>query len=191
MDWVKMAQEVNEFERLRYVYLNQIVETKAKKDFDFSVDSLGKSIGPFKVGNYYKMEYYLAATFLKNDILELIEPLDVQKIQKLAFNESRSNEINKIDKNTYVAIREHMDVLAGKLQRKLIPDREFKSFNSNVQDLITVRMRKISNYSQTQQNMKILQLFSDEERLLLNDLTSEIIKWRTYFGSIGSPKKKE
>ena len=186
-----MAQEINEFERLRNVYLNQIVETKAKKDFDFSVDILGKSIGPFKVGNYYKMEYYLAATFLKNDILELIEPLDVQKIQKLAFNESRSNEINKIDKNTYVAIREHMDVLAGKLQRKLIPDREFKSFNSNVQDLITVRMKKISNYSQTQQNMKLLQSFSEEERILLNNLTNELIQWRTYFGSIGSPKKKE
>jgi hypothetical protein len=137
------------------------------------------------------MEYFIAATFLKQDILELIDPLDVQKIQKIAFNESRSNEINKIDKNTYVAIREHMDVLAGKLQRKLIPDKEYKSFNSNIQDLITVRLKKIANYSQNQQNMKTLQSFSDEERMLLNNLAGYVTTWRNYFGTDMAHKKKE
>ena len=66
-----------DLERIRHQYLNRIVETKANRDFDETIEIFGKKIGPFHAGNHYKMEFWIAKTFLKRDILKLVSNNDI------------------------------------------------------------------------------------------------------------------
>lgn len=174
-----MKSTERELKRLRYKFLNKIVDTRAVKDFKNSIEVLGRNIGPFIAGNHYRMEYWAVKPFLKHDILELTdrEKLDVQKIQKLAFTESRASQIEKIDENLFFAIREYLDILKSKNQQ----DRRFRDVYSNVQDLISVRLGKIGSLSQAKQTMRLIQNLTAEEKVLIEKLSTSFREWNKFF----------
>jgi hypothetical protein len=172
-----------DLERIRVKYINKLVETRAKVDFKDSLEVFGKIIGPFTSGNHYKMEFWIAKIFIKNDILELVDSdqLNLQNIQKIAFIEGRSKEINKIDPHLFTSMKEYMDILIGKLKLNMATQRQFREIYSNALDLIVVRHRKILNLSQTHLSMRNIQNLSEEEKILMNNLTEDIESWKKYF----------
>jgi hypothetical protein len=172
-----------ELERIRIKYINRYVETRAKIDFNQSIEIFGKIIGPFTTGNHYRMEFWIAKIFLKNDILELVDgdQLNLQNIQKIAFTEGRSKEINKIDPFLFTSLKEYMDLLSGKIKLNLAVPRQFREIYSNAQDLIVVRHRKILSLSQTQLSTKNTQNLTEEEKILMNNLTDDIECWKKYY----------
>lgn len=172
-----------ELERIRVRYINRFVETRAKIDFNETFEVFGKNIGPFTAGNHYKMEFWIAKIFMKYDILELADgdQLNLQNIQKIAFTEGRSKDVNKIDSHLFTSIREYMDLLTGKLKLNLATQRQFREIYSNALDLIVVRHRKILSLSQTQLSMKNTLNLTEEERILMNNLTDDIESWKKYF----------
>jgi hypothetical protein len=174
-----------ELERIRLKYINRIIETRAKVDFGQSFEIFGKVIGPFTTGNHYKMEFWIAKIFIKNDILEFVEgeQLNLQNIQKIAFTEGRSKDINKIDSFLFTAIREYMDILVGRLKLNFATPKQFREIYSNVQDLMVVRHRKILSLSQTQMSMsmKNTQNLTEEEKVLMSSLTDDIDDWKRFF----------
>lgn len=178
-----MRSTKKELKRLRYTFLNEIVDTRALKDFKQSIEVLGKKVGPFKAGNHYRMEFWVAKTFLINDILQLTEKdkLDVQKIQKIAYKESRSRKIEKIDENLFLAIHEYLDVLNERVKRNLTKERKFKDVYSNVQDLVIVRQRKVGNLSQTKHTIRKIQNLAASEKVLIEHLSGTFEGWGQFF----------
>lgn len=182
-----------ELERIRHQYLNKIVETQAIRDFKESIDVFGKKIGPLSKGNHYKMEFWIAKSFLKRDIIrlvgrdestegeEVIGKLDVQEIQKIAFDQGRSHEINDIGKNLFTAIKEFLDVLSYRVKMKLTPEKKYKTLFSNIQDLIMIRHRRILNLSHMKQSLKVTQNLTQEEKILMDNLTDNLITWKNFF----------
>ncbi|MCP4763316.1 MAG: hypothetical protein GY870_16195 [archaeon] len=188
-----MSSTTKELERIKYKFLNRNVETKAKRNFDHSTEILGKIIGPFVAGNQYKMEYWIAKSFIKNDILELTdkERLDVQKVQKIAFKEGRSGEINNIDNNLFTSIKENLSILSyrNKKSKELTTDKELRTFFSNAQDLVTIRHRKIVNLSQMKQTIRRQQNLTDEEKILISNISDDFADWRKYY--LDAQKKRK
>ncbi|MHA1822052.1 MAG: hypothetical protein ACTSVC_16380 [Promethearchaeota archaeon] len=159
------------------------METKAKRDFNGTIKILDKRLGPFIFGNTYRMEFWIAKIFIKNDILELADDnkWDVQKIQKIAFTEGRSQEIKKTEDYLFTGIREYLEIMKYKKDMGLIPERIFKTLVSNMQDLITVRLRKIILLIQTKNNIALRENLSEEEKILIDDLSNNFGQWKEFF----------
>ncbi|MHA1728919.1 MAG: hypothetical protein ACTSWY_09325 [Promethearchaeota archaeon] len=174
-----------DLERIRHEYLNKIVETQALKDFKESVKILGKRIGPFSKGNHYKMAYWIAKIFIKREILKLAEhdgdKLNVKAIQKIAFNQGRTHEINNIGGNLFTVIKEYMKILSSWTEKDLTHEKKFKSLYSNFQDLITIRHRKILNLCQMKQSFNVTRNLTQEEQILMKYLSDAIFQWKDFF----------
>jgi hypothetical protein len=168
--------------RIKHRYLSRIIETKAKMDFKHSVVILGKKVGPFISGNHYKLDFGVAKTFIENGILDFAgeEILDVQTIQKIAFTEGRSNSLTKVDSNLFTAVKEYLDILSHKKQNNAIPQRQFTSLNSNAQDLLTVRYRKLLQLSKVKQTFKVTQNLTEEEKVFIKKLTENYVEWKSF-----------
>ena len=168
--------------RIKHRYLCRIIEVKAKVNFKHTVEILGKNVGPFDSGNHYKIEFGVAKTFIENGILDFAgdEVLDVQTIQKIAFTEGRSNVLTKVDPNLFTAVKEYLDILDHKIKTKSIPQRQYTSLNSNAQDLLTVRYRKLLMLSKVKQTFNVTQNLTDEEKVFIKKLTENYVEWKSF-----------
>lgn len=64
---------------------------------------------------------------------------------------------------------------------KLTPEKKYKTLFSNIQDLIMIRHRKILNLSQMKQSLKVTQNLTQEEKILMDNLTDNLITWKDFF----------
>ncbi|MBD3352543.1 MAG: hypothetical protein GF364_13730 [Candidatus Lokiarchaeota archaeon] len=172
-----------QLDRIRYKYINRVVETRAKKDFKTTVSVLGKKIGPFTAGNHYKLEFWIAKLFINYDILEIVgsDKLDLQNIQKIAYTEANAKEMKKVNPLLFTAIREYLNILASRIKNGFTRERKFKDIYSNVQDLITVRHRKVIRLSQMKLTVRRLQNLTEEEKVLMKSLSQDFKEWKKFF----------
>lgn len=178
-----MKETQKELERLRFQYINKMVEIRAQDDFNYSFNIIGKKIGPFLKGNTYKMEFWIASIFVKNNIAKFDEKhsFDVKKIQKIAYTESKSISINPINPETFIAIKEHLKILQFLHKKGKITYREFINFYSNAQDLVKVRHQKIIKLATANKSMNNTANLTKEEKLLVDEISGEIDGWRDFF----------
>jgi len=159
------------------------MEFRAIKNFNSSISILDKKIGPFIIGNHYHLEFWIAKPFIEREILEPIEDnkIDLQLIQKYAFNESRSKELKKLPNNFYISVKEYLTILAKQIKINEAYKKRFKDVYSNISDLLSIRERKILNIVQLDNFLHYYQNLTYEEKVLIDNLDNDLKDWRKYF----------
>lgn len=179
----------SQLNRLRHTFRNRIVEVKAIKHFKHDLEIFGNIIGPLIAGNHYKMEYWIAKVFAKHEFIEFIgsEEIDLLKLNKLADSENRSNEIKQLEPFLYIAITEHMDIKPSEWSAD---QRGFRRTNmsGSYHDLMMVRHRKILDISKLSANHSFSQKFTEEEKVLLERVASDVREWKEYFFKMNRKK---
>ncbi|MHA1339958.1 MAG: hypothetical protein ACTSRZ_07360 [Promethearchaeota archaeon] len=178
-----MKKTLKRLERIRFNYLNTPIELRAMKNFNRTIMILNKKIGPFLVGNHYHLEFWIAKPFIEREILQPTEEykIDLQLIQKFAFNESRSRELKKLPESFYIAVKEYLTILSKQTNLNYSYKKRFRDVYSNTLDLITVRQRKILNLSQMKNTSKYYQNLTPEEKVLIENINNDLSNWRKFF----------
>ncbi len=179
----------SQLNRLRHTFRNQMIEVKATKHFKHNVEVFGKIIGPLIAGNHYKMEYWIAKVFAKYQFIEFVgsEEIDLLKLNKLADSENRSNEIKQLDPFLYTAITEHMEIKPSEWSTEKGGFRR-TNMSGSYHDLMMVRHRKILDISKLSSNHSFSQKFTEEEKILLERVASDVREWKQYFFKMRSKK---
>jgi hypothetical protein len=167
------------------VFAHQKVDTVCIKEFPTSVIQLGRRVGPFKLGNPYKLEYYIARIFVEQGFLKFDEKnlINSMAIQKINFMESTNQEPRQIDDMIYVQSIQQLSLLDYLLKADKVPRRDFSQLYSDVNDLIRVRLAKIVRLATQPQLLKTRNLLTEEERILFDQLSHLIQEWQDYVPS--------
>jgi hypothetical protein len=154
------------------------VEVKAVKNFRHSVEIFGKIIGPLITGNHYKMEFWIAKVFVKREIAKFTESddINIQKIEKIVNTERFADDLKKIDPFLFTAINENMDIISTLEDGS----RKLGRYFSRAEDLMKIRQGKIFAVSRVGNSLNVTQNLSEEEKVLLDSLSSHISDWRVF-----------
>lgn len=163
-------------------FTHQKVDTACIKEFPTAIMVLGKRVGPFKVGNPYSMEYYLARIFVEEGILKFDEKnlVNSMTIQKINFAESTNQEPHQINDMIYVQAIEQLGILERQLKEDKITRRDFSQLFSDVNDLIRVRLAKIVRLATQTQQPRTKKIMTEEERILFECIQSIIYEWQNF-----------
>lgn len=167
-------------------FIQTRVDTICVKEFSQGFLHLGRRLGPFKLGHNYNLPYYIARIMVEEGILKFDEKTIVNStsIQKINFQESTDPELHQVDDHIYVQGVEQLKVLNIFQKHDKIPRREFNQLFSDLNDLIRVRLAKLSRLSIATQGMKTKSLLSSEEKILYEELSKGIKEWRDFLSKV-------
>jgi len=143
----------------------------------------GLTVGPFEEGNEYEVQFWIAEELEKAGIVRFREEelLDAAKLYKIQWTErvQTAGQIPKLPENFYPKLRRYLNQLKGEIAKSPEKMREYEKCKHLVQDVVNSRLKKIVSLSsappQTEQTLKN---FTEEERLLFEQLYRLIRKWR-------------
>ncbi|MHA1271717.1 MAG: hypothetical protein ACTSPY_18155 [Candidatus Helarchaeota archaeon] len=147
-------------------------------------------IGPFKKGDKVNMMYWMAKLLNKYNMVEILEQMeyDLGDIKKIEGIEQGRVDVQKIDKDFYVKIKETLLNLYNELKdsnnfslnaRKLQIKDEMQSL---FRDIFSRRLYKILRIASKDRNpQSIINNFTNEEILLFNQLQKTIKAWMKEF----------
>jgi hypothetical protein len=172
----------SKLKRIEMSFTHTKVDTICIKDFPQPVTVLARRIGPFKMGNPYTLEYYLARIFVEEGILKFDENkiMNSATIQKINFMESTNAEPRPIDDHVYVQAIQRLSIFENMIKQDKIPRREFSQLFSDVNDLIRVRLAKIIRLATQPQHLKIKKVLTEEERILFDYISNTILEWQNF-----------
>jgi GINS complex protein helical bundle domain len=169
----------NEFNHIK-------VDTLCKKTFEHSFHHLGRVIGPFKIGHPYQLDQYIARIFVEQGYLQFEEKglLNSNTIQKINFQESTNPGIGKIQDKIYVQALEQLKILSKLEENEPKSRREYRKLISDVNDLIRVRLAKITRLANQSRDMRTKKKLSAEELILFESISTQINDWRDILSKI-------
>ncbi|RLE65554.1 MAG: hypothetical protein DRJ34_05830 [Thermoprotei archaeon] len=140
-------------------------------------------IGPLNKGDRIKIPYRLLDILFKEKIVD-IDVMNIpalSEIRKIAWIESRSNELQKLDKNFYI----NASMLIKKLENELIENydanllREIEEIKSLLYDLVKCRLNKILSLviSSHIPSRELVEKMTEEEKILYTQLCNHIGDW--------------
>jgi GINS complex protein helical bundle domain len=167
-------------------FLHQKIDTICIKELD-SFTLLGRRIGPFKVGHPYTLDQYIAHILVEAEFLKFSDDshLSPKTIQKINFQESTNPELGKIpDPYIYTQAHSELEILDRLFSQNKVSRHEFTQLNSDVQDLIRVRLAKITRLAAQTGKTHLLKNLTNEEMLLFEDISIKIKEWREQLSQI-------
>jgi hypothetical protein len=168
--------------RIEMQFTHNKVDTICIKDFPTPITQLGRRIGPFKIGNPYTMEYYIARILVEEGYLKFDENkiINSAAIQKINFMESTNPELKTIEDMVYVQAIQRLSIFENMLKDDKIPRRDFSQLFSDVNDLIRVRVAKIIRLATQPQHLKTRKILTEEERILFDYISDTIQEWQNF-----------
>ncbi|MGV9173218.1 MAG: hypothetical protein ACOC35_11710 [Promethearchaeia archaeon] len=169
--------------RINFIYQNDPIITKCIKNFEgFSL--LGHMIGPFKKGKRYKLKYFIAEPFIKQNILEVIpeEKCDNMDVQRLAIRE-RDDQRMVDHKNKYLLnkVREFRKYLVKRVNENKVPQTNLNRYNSYLSNLVDSRLLKLLKLSRSELSPADEKNLTNAEKILNKKIFELINTWRKYF----------
>ncbi|MFX1340517.1 MAG: hypothetical protein ACFFDK_18050, partial [Promethearchaeota archaeon] len=145
---------------------------------------LGEKLGPFEKGKKYKLKFFLAVPFIKNNILKVASEskCDNVDLQRYAIEErddqkliQRENEyfLNKI-KEFHLFLEK--DVIENNKPQKFLDD--YKSYHTSVLDS---RLLKIMRMAKSDLSVEVEKRLAASEHLLYNNINKIVNIWREFF----------
>lgn len=174
---------VESLQRINFIFTNEDIYTECIKNHKgFSI--LGENLGPFEKGKKYKLKFFLAVPFIKNNILKVAstDKCDNVDLQRFAIEErddqkliQRENEffLNKI-KEFHLFLEK--DVIENNKPQKFLDD--YKSYLTSVLDS---RLLKIMRIAKSDLSIEVEKRLAISERLLYNNIHKIVNMWREFF----------
>jgi hypothetical protein len=183
----------HKLQRIELFFTHNKVDTVCIKEYSDVIMHLGHRLGPFKIGNSYSMEHYLARIFVEEGILKFDERnvINSTAIQKINFLESTNPEPRQIDNMVYVQAIEQLGILNTFFQQDKIPRRDYAQLLSDVNDLIRVRIAKIARLATQPQHLKTRKLLTEEEKILFDNISHAIQEFQEFVPSNIGKKSSE
>ncbi len=181
---------IDSLKRINFIFRNEDIYTECIKNHQgFSI--LGDKIGPFEKGKKYKLKFFLAVPFIKNNILKIApsDKCDNVDLQRYAIEERDDQKLIQREHDYFLnKIKEfHLfmekDVMENKKPLKFLDD--FKSYQTSVLDS---RLLKILRIAKSDLSLEIEKRLSVSEHLLYNNIHKIINLWRGFFLSLNSIK---
>jgi hypothetical protein len=167
---------------LDFRFENSLVKIIANRNYP-ETKLAGLSVGPFEEGNEYEVYYWIAQKFAESGIVHFREDdcLDATKLYKVQWKErvQIAGQISDIPEDFYPRLRRYLANIKEEITK---PEKmhEYEKAMQLAWDIVNSRLKKIvalsSGPAQTDQ---VLKKFTEEERLIYEQLGKIINKWRT------------
>jgi hypothetical protein len=174
---------IDSLQRINFIFKNKDIYTECIKNHKgFSI--LGEKLGPFEKGKKYKLNFFLAVPFIKNNILRvaLENKCDNVDLQRFAIEERDDLKLIQRDHEFFLnKIKEfHLflekDVKENNKPQKFLDD--YKSYHTSVLDS---RILKIMRIAKTDLSMELEKRLAASEHLLYDHIHTIINIWREFF----------
>ena len=149
----------------------------------------GLSVGPFDEGNEYEVYVWVAKELAAAGMVHFREDdlLDFTKLYKVQWKEGVQipGQISELPENFYPKIRRYLITLKEEATQ---PEKitEYQKTKYLAKDIVNSRLRKIVSLSTTSgQSDQVLKKFSDEEKILYEELVKLISEWKSKILSNG------
>ena len=177
------AQLKEELRRIELKFKNERVLTKCVKNHD-GVQMLGDKIGPFKKDKKYKLKFFEALPFIKNDILIIDESerIDNVAVQRHAIAERDNHGLMGKDSKYFLTKIKHFKFFMEKeVLDKLKPQEFLDRFNSFFSNLIDARLLKLLKLAKAKIGAEEERKMTHSEQLIFELLRQIILVWRKSF----------
>ncbi len=185
-------EQQRKLNRLKFNYESSIAEFECIKPLTEVLTILGKKIGPFKENNSYKLEYFVGKILVVNGYLKKKDGLDSKFIEKLSFQESTTQDILKLNKNTFIQMHSDLELLFKLTNQGKMPVHIYKQYSSKAYDFIRVRLNKILKFASINQSQGKDKIISEEEEILFKTIADAIGTFHRFFdaGIWSEPSEK-
>ena len=143
----------------------------------------GSTIGPFKEGNEYDVEYWVACQLVKLGVARFgkKEVLDANRLYKIQWKErvQRIRQLSKLPDEFYPKLRRYLTGLQEELTQNQEKMQEYNKAKQVARDIIISRLKKIvSLASAPAQTQQILENLTREERFLYQKIYELVNQWQ-------------
>ena len=167
---------------LDFRFENSLVKITANRNYP-ETKLAGLNVGPFEEGNEYEVYYWIAQKLAESGIVHFREDdfLDATKLYKVQWKErvQVAGQISDLPEDFYPRLRRYLANIKEEIAK---PEKmhEYEKATQLAWDIVNSRLKKIvalsSGPAQTDQ---VLKKFTEEERLIYEQLGKIINKWRT------------
>jgi hypothetical protein len=163
------------------------VEFECTKALTEICSVMGKKYGPFKVGNIYKMEFFVGKIFVINGYMKRKDEIDVKMIEKYSFQESSNQDILKLSNNTFLKMQSEIELAKQLLDMGKMPIYSYRLLKSKMYDFFRVRLNKILKFASVTQSQGRGKIISEEEEIMFKNISDAIENFRTFFEENENP----
>ena len=149
----------------------------------------GLSVGPFDEGNEYEVYFWVAKELATAGMVHFREDdlLDSTKLYKVQWKEGVQipGQISELPEEFYPKLRRYLVTLKEEATQ---PEKitEYQKTQHLAKDIVNSRLRKIVALSTTPgQSDQVLKKFSNEEKILYEELVKLISEWKSKILSNG------
>ena len=167
---------------LDFRFENSLVKITANRNYP-ETKLAGLNIGPFEEGNEYEVYYWIAQKLAESGIVHFREDdcLDATKLYKVQWKErvQIAGQISDLPEDFYPRLRRYLTNIKEEITK---PEKmhEYEKATQLAWDIVNSRLKKIVTLSSgPAQTDQVLKKFTEEERLIYEQLGKIINKWRT------------
>jgi hypothetical protein len=173
---------------LDFCYENSMVKIIANRNCP-EIKLAGLSVGPFDEGNEYEVYFWVAKELATAGMVHFREDdlLDSTKLYKVQWKEGVQipGQISELPEEFYPKLRRYLVTLKEEATQ---PEKitEYQKTQHLAKDIVNSRLRKIVALSTTPgQSDQVLKKFSNEEKILYEELVKLISGWKSKILSNG------
>ena len=161
----------DKLQRTEMDFLHNRVDVICIKDYPDTFSFFDRRLGPFKAGHNYNFPYFVARILVEQGLAKFEEKdiITSNGIKKINFQESTDKEVHKIDDHTYVQAIQQLRIYNVWYQQDKINRREFNQLNSDLDDMIRVRLGKINRLAMSPQNLKLINMLTPEKKCCMKN----------------------
>jgi len=144
----------------------------------------GLAVGPFDEGNEYEVYFWVAKELANAGMVHFREDdiLDATKLFKVQWREGVQipGQISDLPEDFYPKLRRHLSTLKNEISKQPEKINEYERTKHLAKDIVNSRLKKIVSLSTAPgQSDQVLKKFSNEEKILYEQLTKIISEWKT------------
>ena len=165
-----------------FAFENSSVRILANRSLQ-GIELPGLTVGPFKEGNEYDVEYWIAWQLVKSGVARFgkDEVLDANKLYKIQWKErvQRIRQLSKLPDEFYPRLRRYLADLREEMTQNQEKMQEYNKAKQVTQDVIISRLKKIvSLASAPAQTQQILENLTSEEKSLYQKIHELVNQWQ-------------
>jgi len=169
--------------RLNFAFKNEETITECiRSHMGFSI--LGEKFGPFEKGKKYRLKYFKAIPFIKNDILKLSasEKCDNVDVQRYAISERDDQKLILREEKYFLnKVKESKILMEKEVKSRIKPEADLHRFNSFTTNIIDSRLLKVLKIARSEITLDDEQKLTKSEKVLYKRLFNILKVWRNFF----------
>jgi len=176
----KLSDSLN---RMNFIFRNEEITTEcilSHQGFSF----LGEKFGSFEKGKKYRMQYFKAVHFIKNNILRISssEKCDNIDVQRFAISERDDQKLIQKDESYFLnKLKEFKLFMEKEVEDKAKPKIDLDRYNSYTASIIDSRLLKLLRLSKSDLSLDDERKLTNSEKYLYKMLAELVRVWRNFF----------